>query len=98
MRIGGSQGMAGGEWGFETTCREVEHGNNLFPRHADPLHDFFDTCAGFEVLENSGNRHASVLKHPRAAALAGDAFDRRTLGPIENCHISLPSDDLSTLE
>jgi hypothetical protein len=36
----------------------------------EPRHDFRDTCPGFEVLENGGNRHTRILKHPRAADLA----------------------------
>ncbi len=71
--------MAGWQRGVKTAGGKVEHGDNLFPRHAKPLHDFFDTRAGFEVLENGGNRHTGVLKHPRATALAGDALHGGTL-------------------
>ncbi|MFZ1011150.1 MAG: hypothetical protein WAN65_30205 [Candidatus Sulfotelmatobacter sp.] len=88
--------MARGLRGVKAAGRKVKHGDNLFPRHAEPLHDFFDTCAGFEVLENGGNRHTGVLKYPRATALARDTLHGWTLGPIESCHI-LTSLDLNIL-
>src|SRR5208282_909999 len=79
--------MGRGRRGIKTAGSEVEHGDNLFSRDVEPLHDFLYTCAGFEVLENGGDRHSRVFKYPRATALAGNAFHGGALGPIESCHV-----------
>src|ERR1039458_3336571 len=46
----------------KTTGRKLQHGNNLFPRHVEPLHDFVDGGPGFEIFEYSGNRHPGIFK------------------------------------
>jgi len=80
--------MGSGRRGIKTAGSKLEHGYNLFPRHVEPLHDFLDTCAGLEVLENGGNRHAGVLKNPCATESPRHAFDGGALGPIEKGHSS----------
>ena len=59
----------------ETAGREFKHTYDLLPSEVEPLHDFLDAGARFEVLKDDGNRHAGVAKDPGAADLAGDAFD-----------------------
>src|SRR5271157_4229963 len=86
MRIDWRQRTVGGTWGIQAAGRKFEHAYNLFPCHVEPLHDFLDTCPGFEVLENGGNRHTGVPKNPRAADLAGDALHGGALRPIEIRH------------
>src|SRR6266404_4199236 len=88
MSIGGRHRAGGRRWGIKTAGSKFKHRNNLFPRHVEPLHDFLDTCTGFEVLENGGNWHTGVLKHPRAAYSSQHAFDGGALGPIKSCHSS----------
>src|SRR6266851_757202 len=52
----------------------------------EPFHDFFYAGAGFEILEDNGDRHTRAFENPGAAYLSRDAFHRRALRPIERCH------------
>src|SRR5271157_2257346 len=76
---------------IETAGRKLQHRDDLFPCDVEPFHDLVDGSPGFKVLENGGNRHAGVLKHPCTAYLAGDALHGGTLGPVESCHVLYPS-------
>jgi hypothetical protein len=71
----------------QTASGELEDFDYLLPRNAEPLRYFVDSGSRFEILEHSGNRHASIAKYPRATQSSRDAFYRRTLRPIESCHI-----------
>jgi len=64
----------------------MQNGVDLLSSDGKLFHDFFDRQASFQILEHRGNRHPGILKNPRAADLAGNAFYGRTLGPIESCH------------
>src|SRR5664279_1460137 len=44
----------------ETTGRKLQHGNNLFPRHVKPFHNFVYGGPGFEVFEHGGHRHTGI--------------------------------------
>src|SRR5271157_1961646 len=76
---------------IETAGRKLQHRDDLFPCDVEPFHDLVDGSPGFKVLENGGNRHTGVLKHPCTAYLAGDALHGGILGPIESCHVLYPS-------
>jgi hypothetical protein len=72
----------GGVFGasIETANGEFNYGLDLFTvQPFIPLHDVIDVRAGFEVFEDGRHRHPGALQHPRAAYLAGNAFDRGTL-------------------
>jgi hypothetical protein len=70
----------------QTASSEFQHSLNLLPRHIELIHDFVDRGARLKVLENSGNRHPCIAKHPRAAQSSRHAFNRRALRPIQSCH------------
>jgi len=74
---------AGWERRAEAFCREVQDRVDLFAGDGELLHHFFHGQARFQILEDSGYRHAGVLKHPGAAYFAGDALHRWALGPVE---------------
>src|ERR1017187_2831023 len=90
MSIGGRCMHRGREGRSQALRREMQHRVDLFARDGEFLHDFFHGQASFQILEHRGNRHPRVLKHPRAADLAGDTFHGGTLGPIERCHVRHP--------
>jgi hypothetical protein len=52
--------------------RELQNRLNLFARHAEFFHQLVNAHI-LKVLEHSGDRRPSAFKHPRTAALAGDA-------------------------
>ena len=67
----------------EAANGEFDHGFNLAPvKTSEPLHDVVNVRSGFQVLENSGNRHARSLKNPRAAHFSRDALHDRALRPV----------------
>src|SRR5580658_1730892 len=70
-----SAGLAGGRirW-IETARGEFQHRDDLFARDVEPFHNLVDGRPGFQVLEDSGNRHASILEHPGAAQSARHAL------------------------
>jgi hypothetical protein len=52
-----------------------EDGPNLFKRYTrEPLHELRNRCSVFEVLEQSGNRHAGAGEHPSTADSLGISF------------------------
>jgi hypothetical protein len=65
--------------------RELQNSLNLLPRHAKFFHQLVNAHI-LKVLEHGGDRHPGAFKHPRTAALAGDALHGGALGPIESCH------------
>ena len=67
VEIDGRQRAVGGRLGIQTAGRKFEYAYNLFACHVEPLHDFFNACPGFEVLENGGDGHPGIAKHPCAA-------------------------------
>ena len=63
------------EHSFHFLFGDIEHGGDLFDRKS-----------GFQILENRLDRHTSAFDNPRAAYLAGNAFNSRALGPVKLCH------------
>src|ERR1043165_4777310 len=69
----------------ETLTGEFQNGFNLFARHAGkPFEKLADSRPVFEILEERLHRNARAAKNPRAADLAGHAFNGGTLTPIEH--------------
>ncbi len=64
----------------------MQYGVDLLASNGEFFHHLFDSQSRFQILEHRGNRHPRILKHPRAADFAGNAFDSWTLSPIESCH------------
>jgi len=64
---------------------EIQNGMHLFARDAEFLDQFVHGHV-LDVLEHDRNGHPGAPEDPSAAALAGDAFHCRALGPIEICH------------
>jgi len=59
---------------------------DLFPRQVEPLHNLFNGGSRFEILEDDGDGHARAAEDPGTTYLSRDAFDRRTLRPIQRGH------------
>jgi hypothetical protein len=62
---------------------EVQHGFDFFFRYIEHFRDFVNGHTGFEIFEDSGDRHSRTLQNPRPADLARDAFHSGTLRPIK---------------
>ena len=77
-------------WHFRALRRKLQYGLNLFASNSEFLNQFIDAHI-LKVLEYSRNRYAGPPKHNGAASLAGNAFKRRTLRPIQTCHNNAPS-------
>src|SRR5271157_5445852 len=76
----------GGDW-IKAAGGKFNYRIDLFPRDVELLYDFFYRGSGFEVFEHGGHRHPGIAKHPCAAESSRHAFNGRTLGPIESCHV-----------
>ena len=64
-----------------------QYGLNLFARHAGkPFKKIVHCRAVFEILKQRRHRHARAFEQPRTADLSSNAFDRRTLAPIQHGH------------
>ena len=69
----------------EAFAGEFQNGFDLLFRHAGkPFEKLADRRAVFEIVEERLNRDPRAAKSPRAADLAGRAFNHRTLTPIEH--------------
>ncbi len=64
-------------------CQEVQDRTNLIFADGWKLSGHFSDTQRLEVSEHRGNRHAGPTKHPRAAHLSRQAFQLRTLRPID---------------
>jgi hypothetical protein len=62
---GGDSGLRAAKPSTATICSRVTPNHSMISSILAPDSRF---------SKNGGTRHASVFKHPRAAALAGDAF------------------------
>ncbi|MGH7844200.1 MAG: hypothetical protein ACREQW_03385 [Candidatus Binatia bacterium] len=69
----------------QTAFRVAEDKLHLFTRHAgEPRQKIINSRAVFEVLEQRLDRHTCAFEQPFTANLSRDAFDGRTLAPIEH--------------
>src|SRR5207253_10181459 len=75
--------------------RVLEHGADLIERDTrEQLHELCQWNSIFEILEESGNGHASTSKHPRAAYAIRIAFDSRASRPVDHVTmLALPRED-----
>jgi len=69
---------------------ESENSVNLFAGDAEFLHKLVNAHV-FDIFKDGGNRCPGTFEYPCAAALAGNAFNVGTLGPVERCHVRYPS-------
>src|ERR1700739_4871833 len=81
------EGLAGQRGSVEAAGGKLKHLVDLFARNVELLDDFVDRGAGFEVFEDSGDRHARVAKHPCTAQAIRNTFHGRTLRPIKCWHL-----------
>ena len=82
-----------GDWRVRATRRECQKGLNLFAGYAEFFHQLV-TAHVLKVLRYRRDRHPGAFKHPRAAALAGNAFDGGALCPIKSCHVPAATREL----
>ena len=71
----------------ESAGNERHEAVELFTRHGELLDDLIDAHPGFRVFKEDFNGRSGSAKEPRATDLAGNAFDGRTLRPIQSCHV-----------
>ena len=82
-------------WSERTARRVLENGADLIERDTgEQLHELCQWNGIFEILEESGNGHASTSKHPRAAYAVRIAFDSRASRPVDHATmLALPRED-----
>jgi hypothetical protein len=66
--------------------RKLEDGLDLFASYAEFFHKLFNGHV-LNVFKDCRNGRPGSAEHPGATALAWNAFDGGTLGPIKSCHI-----------
>ena len=65
---------------------KLEDGFDLFASYTEFVHKLIDGHV-LNVFKDRRDRRPGSAKHPGTTALAWDAFDGGTLGPIKSCHI-----------
>jgi hypothetical protein len=80
MRINGHRGIVYRPQGrIETAGGELKHRYNLFPRHIEPLHDFFNRRPRLKIFENRSDRHPGIPENPGAMPAIWHALHGGTL-------------------